>query len=240
MSRHRPRFYVSFRSPYSWLAYRELVDRHPDLLARLEWRPFWEPDEHFRQLLAQAGGEFPYVDMSRAKSLYILQDVQRLARSRGLRLVWPVDRGPVWEVAHLAYLVARRHGQGRAFAARVYQARWEQGRDISDRATIAAIAADLGLDPQTVADAVDDPAVCQEGVQALLDVCADGVFGVPFFVHGREKFWGVDRLPAFVESVAATTSAVADSDLALGSVRVDVAAGQPGPAADLGHAGGCG
>jgi 2-hydroxychromene-2-carboxylate isomerase len=234
-----PRFYVSFRSPYSWLAYRDLVDRHPDLPRRLEWRPFWEPDPDFRRLLAEAGGRFPYVDMSRAKALYILQDVRRLARTRGLRLAWPVDRKPVWEVAHLAYLVARKQGQGDAFVARVYEARWEQGRDISDRATIASIATDIGLDPGPLANAVDDPAVRQEGVRALLEVCADGVFGVPFFVYGREKFWGVDRLPAFVEAV---DGAGRPPDGAAGPLQSgpEPAYAWRGPAADLGHAGGCG
>lgn len=230
-----PRFYFSLRSPYSWLAYRDVIADHPGLGQTLEWRPFWEPDESFRKLLVEAGADFPYVDMSRAKSLYILQDVRRLARRRGLPIAWPVDRAPVWEVAHLAYLVAARHGQGPAFVARAYQARWEQGRDISDRRTIAAIAADLGLDPDETGNAVDDPDVRADGLRALLDVCADGVFGVPFFIHGREKFWGIDRLPDFV---AAVTGAARPPDRVPAAVEAQVDA--PGPAADQGHAGGCG
>jgi 2-hydroxychromene-2-carboxylate isomerase len=233
----RPRFYLSFRSPYSWLAYRDLVGGHPDLAQRLEWRPFWEPDECLRRMLADAGADFPYVDMSRAKALYILQDVRRLARRRGLRIAWPVDRNPVWEVAHLAYLVARRQGLGAAFTAAVYEARWEHGRDISDRATIADIAAGLGFAPDTLANAADDPQVRREGLRALLDVCADGVFGVPFFVHGRQRYWGVDRLPEFADAVSASGAGHPD--------RLETAASTApiapaGPAADLGHAGGCG
>jgi 2-hydroxychromene-2-carboxylate isomerase len=232
--RQRARFYVSFRSPYSWLAYRDLAGSYPDLLRQLEWRPFWEPDEWSRRLLVEAGGDFPYVDMSRAKSLYILQDVRRLARRRGLRLAWPVDRKPVWEVAHLAYLVAARQGHGPAFAAKVYEARWERGRDISDPATIAAIAADLGLDPDALAHAESNPEVRRDGVRALLDVCRDGVFGVPFFVAGRERFWGVDRLPDFIEAVTGE-AVTGDPD-----VTAADAAPSPAPAADQGHAGGCG
>lgn len=224
-----PRFYFSFRSPYSWLAYRDLTARYPEVGERLSWVPFWEPDKRLRTALRAAGGQFPYVDMSRAKALYILQDVRRLARARGMVLAWPVDRQPHWEVAHLAYLVAARRECGPAFIERVYAARWEQGRDISDPATIAEIATDLGEDPGPYAGAATDTRLRAEAVRILLAIDADGVFGVPFFVRGHDRYWGVERLDEFVA--------------ALGEGGVP-AGPTPDPmlvaGADQGHAGGCG
>jgi 2-hydroxychromene-2-carboxylate isomerase len=227
-----PRFYFSFRSPYSWLAYRDLMSEYPDVAERLAWLPFWEPDELSTRMLAEAGGSFAYVDMSRAKSRYILQDVRRLVTRRRLSLTWPVDRKPWWEVAHLAYLVARRHGAAPRFIARVYRARWEEGHDISDRNTIAAIGAEVGLPRDELHGAVDDPGVRQEGLAALLSIYTDDVFGVPYFMNGRERYWGVDRLADFVAAVRAdrTTTPVGPPD----------ATARPEPAADQGHAGGCG
>ena len=181
----------------------------------------------------EADGAFPYVDMSRAKALYILQDVRRLAADRGLKITWPVDRAPCWEVAHLAYLVAREHDAGPRFIASVYRARWEEGRDISDRATIAAIGANLGLDPVALATAADDPAVRRNGLRALQAIDTDGVFGVPFFIQGRDKYWGLDRLPEFV-------AAVRGDALAIAGVEPVLAHGPGGPGGDQGHAGGCG
>jgi len=227
-----PRFYFSLRSPYSWLAYRDLVDHHPDVVDMLDWRPFWEPDEESARLLGEAGGSFPYVDMSRAKALYILQDVRRLALRRGLTIAWPVDRVPRWEVPHLAYLAARRLGSGPGFVDAAYRARWEQGRDICDVATVGAIAAELDLDPRPLKTAADDPDVRAEGTRALLAIDADGVFGVPFFVHRRDKYWGVDRLPDLVAAVRAAAPVVA--------MAADGATAGSGPSADEGHAGGCG
>jgi 2-hydroxychromene-2-carboxylate isomerase len=228
------RFYFSLRSPYSWLAYRDLLSRYPDVARAIEWRPFWEPDEESQRLLAEADGSFPYVEMSRAKSRYILQDVRRLARRRGLTIAWPVDRKPCWEVSHLAYLVARRLGAGERFIAAAYAARWEQGRDISDPATIAAIADDLGLDRLALSRAADDPRVRREGLRALQAIEADGVFGVPFFIKGYEKYWGVDRLPDFVAAVRGEPVAQGETAGPLDPVEAGAAA------ADLGHAGGCG
>jgi len=225
----RPRWYFSLRSPYSWLSHHDLTNRYPEVAAALEWRPFWEPDARSEQLLRAAGGAFGYVPMSRAKSRYILQDVRRLARERGLEPTWPVDRDPVWEIPHLAYLAAAEAGRGREFAAHAYRARWQEGRNICARATVAEIAAGLGL-PGPLADAVEDEGWRRRGVQALLDVDADGVFGVPFFVHGFEKFWGIDRLPAFVRLVSG-----AGPGPAVPVPDVGVSAG-----GDEGHAGGCG
>lgn len=231
------RFYFSFRSPYSWLCYRDLMDQHRSLADQLDWRPFWEPDEQSQRLLSEAGGSFPYVPMSRAKALYILQDVRRLTRRRGLDIAWPVDRAPCWEVSHLAYLVASRLGRGPEFVAAVYRARWERGLDISDRTTVASIAAELGLDPGPLAGAADNPEVRAQGVQALLDIDAGGVFGVPFLVHGRDRYWGMERLPDFIAAVRGSPPQP--------SLPQEHRPPQEQPvptvaAADQGHAGGCG
>ncbi|MDG4831712.1 DsbA family protein [Solwaraspora sp. WMMD1047] len=237
------RFYFSLRSPYSWLAYQDLMTHYPDVVRRVEWRPFWEPDEESQRLLAEADGSFPYVDMSRAKARYILADVRRLARARGLTIVWPVDRKPCWEVCHLAYLEAHRHGAGQRFIASAYAARWERGRDITDPAVVADIAADLGLDPVALSTAVDDPRVRQEGLRALQAIDNDGVFGVPFFIKGRQKYWGVDRLPDFVAEVRGEPPGQAHQT---GRATTPDRPPAPldgaglGPAADQGHAGGCG
>ncbi|MEO3922637.1 DsbA family protein [Micromonosporaceae bacterium B7E4] len=238
--RRTPRFYFSLRSPYSWLAYRDLHQRFPELVSELDWVPFWEPDERSSRLLAEAGGEFVYTAMSRAKHLYVLQDVRRLTAERGLTFSWPVDREPVWEIPHLGYLVAARHGAGPAYLERAYRARWEEGRNICDRSTVAEIAADLGLDPAEVSGAADDPEVRRQGVGALLDIYRDGVFGVPFFVHGFDRFWGVDRLAAFAASVAAKRRPAEPTQVpGNGSAPEPALVGAPGRT-DEGHAGGCG
>ncbi|MFJ6694629.1 2-hydroxychromene-2-carboxylate isomerase [Streptomyces sp. NPDC091272] len=228
-----PRFYFSLRSPYSWLAHQELTARHPELVERLEWVPFYEPDESSARQLAEAGGRFPYSEMSREKNRYVLQDVGRLTKARGIEVTWPVDRDPVWEVPHLAYLVAAAHGRGQDYIAAVYRARFGEGRNICDPATVAEIGARLGLDPQSLAGASQRPELRAEGVAMLLDVCKDGVFGVPFLVHGYTRFWGLDRLDAFVEHLRTQQPSA-------GSVPQPLAAVGLGRSADDGHAGGCG
>ncbi len=233
-STNSPRWYFSLRSPYSWIAGHLLRDRYPDLLARLEYRPFWEPDARSTAMLTALGGDFPYTAMSKAKHLYILRDVRRLACGLGLPLVWPVDRDPVWEIPHLAYFAAADAGRGPEFVTRASELRWEHGRNICDPATMGDLAVDLGLPPERFANAADDEDYRARGARALLDVDRDGVFGVPFFVHGREKFWGVDRLGLFATGAEAG-KAPPETDVPVPASTLE---GGAGP--DRGHAGGCG
>jgi len=248
-SRTAPRFYLSLRSPYSWLACHDLAERHADLAELIDWRPFWEPDAWSERLLTAARGRFVYTPMSKEKHLYVLQDVSRLAAARGLSVTWPVDRDPCWEVPHLAYLVARRHGRGREFVEAVHRARWREGRDICAPATVGRIAVELGLDPDEAAGAADRPELRADGTRCLLDVYRDGVFGVPFFVCGRGRYWGIDRLDAFADAVRATATAAArsarrppESGPEPGAVAQEAAeaAVATGRTTDWGHAGGCG
>ncbi len=129
-----PRWYFSLRSPYSWFAYLDLTQRYPEVADSLEWIPFWEPDRTTQAMLDEAGVVLPIVEMSRAKNFYILQDLARISKARGLRMTVPIDKDPNWEVSHLAYLAAKAQGLGPQFVDAVYRARWQEGRDITDPA----------------------------------------------------------------------------------------------------------
>ncbi|MFJ9691452.1 DsbA family protein [Kitasatospora sp. NPDC101183] len=188
------------------MAYQDLTTRYPDVAEAIDWLPFWEPDDDHHDHLEAAGVQLPYVPMSREKYLYVLQDVRRLARERELRMVWPVDRAPNWEVSHLAYLVARDRGLGRQFIDETYRARWEEGLDISSPEVIARIGAAIGLDPEVLGGAWQDPQVRAQGLEALNAPYRDGVFGVPYFIDGYQRFWGIDRLPGFVSTVRHRTA----------------------------------
>lgn len=188
MSSQRARFYFSFRSPYSWLAAQDIDEQVPGAHGEIAYVPFWEPDEMTLSALRARGGEFLYTPMSRAKHLYILQDIKRLAAARERDVTWPVDVNPWWDLPHLAYLAAHRQGCGEDFMRATYRARWEQGRDICSRHTIAELAFEIGLPPAVLASAPEDAAIRAEGVEALFQCYRDGVFGVPFFICRREKF----------------------------------------------------
>ncbi len=195
----RARFYFSFRSPYSWIAARAIEER--GIADRFEYVPYWSPDPITAARLAERGGEMFYVDMSKPKHLYILQDIKRLVTRLGYPMKWPVDIDPWWELPHLAYLHARRLGRGHDLFWAAHRARWERGEDICTPEVIRRLAAELDLDPAALVGAPEDPEVRALGVDALYQAYEDNVFGVPFFVKGFSKFWGVDRMDELSSSL---------------------------------------
>lgn len=229
--RAHPSFYFSLRSPYSWLALHDLGRMRPDLLATVRLVPFWEPDADYQEQLGADGDAFLYRPMSREKHLYILGDVRRLAARRGLRPTWPVDRSPRWEVPHLAWIVADMHGKGLAFLERATLARWQEGADICDPDVIARLAGALDLDAGALSSAYANAAIREIGLGHLRCCIRAGVFGVPFFTVGREKFWGIDRLEDFLGAVGIVAR----------SGPAQPPCGDDRPArAVFDHAGGCG
>lgn len=197
-----PQIWFSFRSPFSWIAMHELNLRVPSARETFEFRPFWEPDANTAARLAERGGEIIYAPMSKAKHLYILQDTKRLAERSGLSMTWPVDMGPWWEPSHLGWLAAERDGRRWEYYDAVVAARWERGEDISDPAVIARAAETAGLDPASVSAAVDDESLRAAGADALYQAYHGDIFGVPYFVHRRQRFWGLDRLDWFVNDLS--------------------------------------
>lgn len=195
-----PRLYFSFRSPYTWLTVERLLAVVPDVHDQLEFIPYWDPDPRTEQAMAERGAEFHYAQMSKAKHLYILQDTKRLAQRLGLHMTWPVDIDPCWEIPHLAWLAARREGRGPEFFAAVTQARWDRGEDICDAAVIQRLGTSAGLDGAALAAAADDPEIRAEGIGCLVAAFEDDIFGIPYFRVGRHRYWGFDRLDAFLDT----------------------------------------
>lgn len=226
----RPKLYFSFRSPYSWLTVRRLRRAVPDAFEAVQWLPYWDPDERTSAALQARGAEFHYVQMSRAKHLYLLMDTKRLAETEAVSMAWPIDVEPHWELPHLGWLAARRAGRAEQFYDEVTAARWERAENICDPAVLAACADRAGLDPETVVGAVDDEELRDEGVGCLERAYLDDVFGIPYLKWGVQRFWGLDRLDAFLR--------VWRPDATAPTTAVPVAA-VPGPY-DTDTTGGCG
>jgi 2-hydroxychromene-2-carboxylate isomerase len=196
----RPRLYFSFRSPYSWLTIRRMREMLPAMDEEIDLFPYWDPDEQTSLGLTQRGGEFHYVQMSRAKHLYMLLDTKRLTQRQGLSMAWPVDIDPWWELPHLAWLRARREGRAREFYDAITDARWGRGEDICTPEVIRAAAERAGLDPELALGAVRDPGIREEGAECLYQAYLDDIFGIPYLKWGRHRFWGYERLDAFFDT----------------------------------------
>ncbi|EPH05559.1 hypothetical protein HMPREF1531_00988 [Propionibacterium sp. oral taxon 192 str. F0372] len=224
-----PRWYASLRSPYSWLALERGIASRSPLLEAATMHIFFEPGAEIKQFLDERAITFHYTPMSRAKHLYILRDVRRLASRLGVAITWPDDSAANWEItaAACAGVLAQDQARGKQLVLELSRARWTRGADLNNAEQVATLLNDGGF-PRDLATLHSRP----EGRQLLVSVAErmdeDGVFGVPFFRVGRESFWGLERLEE-AEKHHCSSSAPWESD---GSVL--------GRGFDDDHAGGCG
>ena len=185
------RVYFGFRSPYSRMGLHKVAQLsggpEPFLI------PFTGP---------AGGAAFLNPTDSPPKLGYYMEDAPRMAARMGLSVQLPnpfeVDYAP----ANRAFYAARAAGRGLAFALAVSDARWGEGRDISDARVIADCAAAADVPEGTDLSAKSGDAVKADRAQLE----EDGVFGVPFavLVRGdkRERFWGQDRFDLLAEALA--------------------------------------
>jgi len=172
--------------PFCYLG-RQSLDRYQDERDEelaIDWHPFdlragkRTDDGEIREDVDD-GKDEEYYEQAR-------QNVRRLKEEYDVEmateLVDDVDSLNA-QVASLS--VKERHSQAEwlAFDEAVFDALWQDERDIGDPDVLAAIAEDVGLDGDAVRDAVDDDAARERVERLFAEAKRGGVSGVPTFIH---------------------------------------------------------
>jgi 2-hydroxychromene-2-carboxylate isomerase len=179
------RFYFSFRSPYAWLAAERLESELGDLPVAIARLPIYPTPDLFPNDPAAMPD----------KIAYLVQDVARLARERGLTIRFPSAAEPDWSISHAAFLGAERQGAGHRFMLEVFRKRFAEGLDLGADGVIADAARLAGLDPDTILSAAHSEQLrAQASAGWRLGVERDRIFGVPSFVYAGKLYWGQDRI----------------------------------------------
>ncbi|MEM8985731.1 MAG: DsbA family protein [Pseudomonadota bacterium] len=184
------RAYFAYRSPYSRLGLHQLAASglEADVI------PFTGPPE----------GE-PFrnanLDMSSAYYSYVAEDVLRETMRAGLPIAMPDPFDIDFTPAINAFLAAKREGAGLAFAIAASDARWGEGKNLSDLSVLKDVAHAAGLAPNLVEAAQADAQIEEDLREGRKLIEQDRVFGVPFFVSGDQKYWGQDRFNRLLEDL---------------------------------------
>ena len=190
MSSEQVTLFYSFRSPYSWLAFRRVQQVLPRL--GVELRPI---------AVFPPSGMTPANTSTPRRLQYTLDDATRIAAAYGLTLRSPEVLDTEWVRPHACAYWAADAGRGNAFIAAAHAARFERGGDLGSATVLADIAREVGLDPDACVAAADDPKRHGQVWQGMQEAQATGIFGVPTFVFGGELFWGNDRLEWLVRRI---------------------------------------
>jgi 2-hydroxychromene-2-carboxylate isomerase len=179
-------WYFDFISPFAYLQWQRLrtlaapITPRPALLAGL---------------LAQHGQKGPAeIDAKRA---FTYRHVQWKADRAGIPLVFPPAH-PFNPLAALRLCVAA--GTTAAAIDALFDHLWRDGRRGDDAASLAPVAAALGIDD--VAAAIATPAVKAQLQANGERAVAQGVFGVPTLVADGRLFWGEDATAMFEDFLA--------------------------------------
>lgn len=198
-SQNSIRFYFSFRSPYAWLATERIEAELGHLAVEIVRLPIYPTPEIFPNDPAAMPD----------KIAYMVQDIGRLARERGLTLRFPSPTDPDWSISHAAFLSAERQGTGHRFMLEMFRKRFGEGLDLGEDAVIADAARQAGLDPIAILSAAhSDELRAEASAGWRLAVERDRIFGVPSFVYAGKLYWGQDRMH-FLRSAVARKSGTA-------------------------------
>lgn len=179
-------------SPWTYLAFHRAPGVVEAAGADLVWRPIL------------VGGVFNAVNPSvyeqrahpvPAKARYHAKDLGDWARHLGLRIAWP-SAFPVNSArAMRGCFVAEEAGRLPAYARRVFESYWGEGRDISQDPVLAEVAEEVGLDPDRFLEQVRSEPLKDRLRANTRELVERGGFGSPtFFVDGDDMYFGNDRL----------------------------------------------
>lgn len=144
------------------------------------------------------------------KIAYMVQDILRLTRARGLTVQFPRAADPDWSLSHAAFLGAKRLGAGHPFMLEVFRKRFGEGLDLGEDGVIADAARGVGLDPEAILSAAHSAELRAEASAGWrLAVERDRIFGVPSFVYADKLYWGQDRMHFLRSAVARKSGGVA-------------------------------
>lgn len=186
-------FYFTLLSPYTYLAgprFAQIAAAHS---AQVRYFPV-----HFGSLAARMGSK-AMTEASDAKKDWYSQDLTRQAKKQGLAintrpLYWPTNPAPA-SYAVIAAQAAVAKGAAGDLAGLVHgfgRAVWAEERNIAEDDEVRAILVAHGFDANTADRGMLMAA--ETYATNLEEAAARGVFGVPFYIVGDQKFWGQDRL----------------------------------------------
>jgi len=102
----------------------------------------------------------------------------------------PGDPASQWILAALE----RSTAEGLKLAGAIMRAVWVEERDVSDAATLAALAAEQGLDAVRLGQCAGEADIGARYDALTQEAIERQVFGSPTYIYRDEPFWGQDRL----------------------------------------------
>lgn len=188
----RIEFFYDFRSPYSYLAFTQLLD----MALEISLRPM--------QILKvmEKVGNVPTTITCAAKGRYARMDLARWAQRYGIALNPSDMRKNDGDACSRAVLAAASSADANAISLALYRACWSEGKMLENSADVLAAIAAAGIDTSRIASRLDTDEVIAQLEANTNEAAERGVFGSPTIFVGDVLFFGNDRLDFVREELA--------------------------------------
>lgn len=186
-------FYFDYSSPYGYLASERIEAVAARHNRTLRWHPI------LLGAIFKLTGQQPLTEAP-LKGDYAIKDFNRSARQFGINYQHP-SPFPIGSIAACRATIWIRENDNDtvcakqpAFIHSVFRAFYVEGKDITDATVLMQLAADLDIDPDSLAQGIGTPTIKDALRQDNEAAIARGVFGSPMFIADDEPFWGHDRI----------------------------------------------
>ena len=191
--------YIDLKSPYAFIAIGPTRAMAAGIGVPIDWRPFTlDIPSYLGSARLDKKGAVASSNRSAEQWTgvrYAYRDARRYARLTGKTLRGTVK---IWDssLAHIAMLWAKRQGPDifDRFVDGVYEPFWRRELDIEDPAVLRSALQGVGADVDGFTAYLEGPGRIEhdELNEAAFDA---GVFGVPTYLVGDEKWFGREHLP---------------------------------------------
>ena len=182
-------YFFATISPFVYLAAGRLEQVAARHAATIRYIPINAP-----ALFPRTGGQV-LAERHDSRKSYRFQELRRWSARLGMKLnlapaYFPANPAPS---SYAVIAAAKLGGSDLAGLVQAFpRAVWAEGRNIAEDEVVAEIVAKYGFDPKAIDRGMFSAA--DTYTANLEEAVARGVFGVPFYVVGEERFWGQDRL----------------------------------------------
>ena len=183
-------YYFTPVSPWAYLGHERFLKLAAAYGATIEYKPV-----DYGKVFPVSGG-LPLAKRAPQRQAYRLFEMRRWSAFLGVPITLHPKFFPVSaDLAARTLVAAEREGHdtGRLLGA-ILRAVWVEERDVSDPATLIALADAAGMPGRALLVAADDAAVLSLYEAHTEDAIAAQVFGAPTYIYRGEPFWGQDRL----------------------------------------------
>jgi 2-hydroxychromene-2-carboxylate isomerase len=173
--------YFNFRSPYCYLASKNMFAIFDEYQVDLLWKPF----------AGWSGRSSP--ERVKTKIHLVRQDVARSCRKMGIPFSPPpIETDPT--LAGAISFAAEKEGLLKPYIIEVMRKEWAQGRNIGEIEVLLEVADIIGLSHGIVEQASADESYLVKMDDHWQEAQSKGVIGVPSFTVEDQVFWGNDRI----------------------------------------------